>query len=68
MSTATIYCRSEHRSVDHIREAAKGGDTTQTNGRLGCAFHNRRRNNHPDDWDTQDEDEGLAPGPDPPGE
>ncbi|MDP1807810.1 MAG: hypothetical protein Q8K72_21715, partial [Acidimicrobiales bacterium] len=30
--------------IDHIHEAAKGGDTTQTNGRLGCAFHNRWRN------------------------
>lgn len=37
--------------IDHVVEAAKGGPTTQENGRLGCAFHNRRRNTHPDDWD-----------------
>jgi hypothetical protein len=41
--------------VDHIIEASSGGDTTQVNGRLGCGFHNRRRNTHPDDWDTDDE-------------
>ena len=40
--------------VDHIVEASKGGETTQANGRLGCAFHNQRRNQHPDDWDDQD--------------
>ena len=39
--------------IDHIIEASKGGETTQTNGRLGCAFHNRRRNQHPDDWDEE---------------
>ena len=38
--------------IDHIIESANGGDTTQVNGRLGCGFHNRRRNTHPDDWDT----------------
>jgi hypothetical protein len=60
----------ERPEVDHIHEAAKGGDTTQTNGRLGCAFHNRRRNHHPDDWDTDtdtDTDTELPlTGPDPP--
>ena len=30
--------------IDHIAEAAKGGPTTQDNGRLGCGFHNRLRN------------------------
>ena len=34
--------------IDHIVEASKGGLTTQANGRLGCGFHNRRRNHHPD--------------------
>lgn len=34
--------------ADHIREAAKGGPTTQTNGRWACPFHNRWRNTHPD--------------------
>ena len=48
--------------VDHIHEAGKGGATTQTNGRLGCGFHNRRRNQHPDDWDDVDDEAG----PDPP--
>lgn len=44
----------ERREIDHIVEYAKGGLTTQENTRLGCGFHNRWRNNHPD------------PGPDPP--
>ena len=34
--------------IDHIVEASKGGLTTQANGRLGCGFHNRWRNHHPD--------------------
>ena len=34
--------------IDHIVEASKGGLTTQANGRLGCGFHNRLRNHHPD--------------------
>ncbi len=34
--------------IDHIHEASKGGETTQANGRLGCGFHNRWRNQHPD--------------------
>ncbi len=38
----------ERSEVDHIHEASKGGQTTQDNGRLGCAFHNRWRNTHPD--------------------
>ena len=42
--------------IDHIIEASKGGETTQANGRLGCAFHNRRRNQHPDDWNDDDVD------------
>ena len=37
-----------HPEVDHIHQAAKGGPTTQTNGRLCCAFHNRWRNQNPD--------------------
>jgi hypothetical protein len=44
----------ERPQIDHIHEAGKGGLTTQTNGRLGCAFHNRWRNNHPDTPDTPD--------------
>ncbi len=45
----------ERPEIDHILEHAKGGLTTQEGGRLGCGFHNRWRNHHPDD-----------PGPDPP--
>ena len=48
------------REIDHIQEANRGGQTTYLNGRLGCGFHNRRRNQHPDDWDDD------APDP-PPG-
>jgi hypothetical protein len=40
--------------VDHEEEASKGGETTQDNGRLGCDFHNNRRNTHPDDWGEAD--------------
>ncbi len=50
----------EHPQIDHIHEAAKGGPTTQDNGRLACAFHNRWRNHHPDP-DPDDPDD-----PDPP--
>jgi hypothetical protein len=35
--------------ADHIHPHARGGPTTQANGRLACPFHNRRRNHHPDD-------------------
>jgi hypothetical protein len=58
----------ERPQIDHIHEASKGGPTTQDNGRLGCAFHNRWRNTHPDtEWDhgTPDVGEPEA-GPDPP--
>lgn len=44
----------DREQVDHHLEASKGGLTTQDNGRLGCAFHNRRRNTVPDDWDDAD--------------
>lgn len=37
----------ERPEVDHIHEAAKGGQTTQQNGRLGCGHHNRLRNKQP---------------------
>jgi hypothetical protein len=40
--------------VDHIHEASKGGETTQANGRWGCGYHNRRRNQHPDPDDDAD--------------
>jgi hypothetical protein len=34
--------------VDHVQPWAQGGPTTQANGRLACAFHNRRRHTGPD--------------------
>jgi hypothetical protein len=34
--------------IDHEHEAAKGGETTQENGRLGCDFHNNLRNQRSD--------------------
>ena len=47
-------------------ESAKGGDTTQVNGRLGCGFHNRRRNTHPDDWGDDQPPAESPCDPDPP--
>jgi hypothetical protein len=53
--------------VDHIHEAHKGGKTTQRNGRLGCGYHNRWRNSHPDDTAPGTPDLGDPDaGPDPP--
>lgn len=37
--------------ADHIDPVSEGGDTTQTNGRWGCGFHNRWRQAHPDQDD-----------------
>jgi Domain of unknown function (DUF222) len=54
--------------IDHIEEASKGGPTTQTNGRYGCAFHNEWRNHDPDHEShhgTPDVGDPDA-GPDPP--
>ena len=54
--------------IDHIEPFSEGGPTTQTNGRLGCGFHNRWRNHHPDhecDQGTPDIGDPDA-GPDPP--
>ena len=42
--------------IDHIQEASKGGRTTQHNGRLACAFHNRWRSSRPDGDDDSDAD------------
>lgn len=53
----------ERPQVDHIHEASKGGLTTQGNGRLACAFHNRWRNLHPEGDGADaggDEDEWRA--------
>ncbi len=55
--------------IDHIQPHADGGPTTQTNGRLGCGFHNRWRNHHPDHENDQGAPDLGDPdaGPDPPG-
>jgi hypothetical protein len=45
---------AERLEIDHIHEAAKGGRTTQANGRVACGFHNRWRNHHPDEPDDPD--------------
>lgn len=37
----------ERCQVDHIKLASEDGPTTQENGRLLCAFHNRLRNQRP---------------------
>ena len=53
--------------IDHIQPASERGPTTQQNGRLGCGFHNRWRNHHPDDErdhgsrDLGDPDAGPGP-------
>jgi hypothetical protein len=43
------YCNEpvERCQADHIVMASQGGPTTQENGRLLCAFHNRLRNQRP---------------------
>jgi hypothetical protein len=41
---AACDIRAEHAQVDHIEPWAHGGTTTQANGRVACAFHNRLRN------------------------
>jgi hypothetical protein len=33
-----------HLDIDHIQPASRGGATTLSNGRPGCGFHNRLRN------------------------
>ena len=51
--------------VDHIVEWSAGGETTQTNGRLLCAHHNRQRpGQHPPPEDP-DLDEMADPDPPP---
>jgi hypothetical protein len=43
------YCNEplDRCQCDHIEPASQGGPTTQENGRLLCAFHNRLRNGRP---------------------
>lgn len=45
----------ERPEVDHVHEAAKGGATTQGNGRWGCGYHNRWRIAHADPDDDPDQ-------------
>ena len=47
------YCEApaERCEIDHIIPYAQGGETTQENGRVYCAFHNRLRNVGPDPGD-----------------
>jgi hypothetical protein len=57
--------------IDHIHPAARGGPTTQVNGRGGCHFHNWNRLHHPEwdhptDWASPQPNDPHA-GPDPPG-
>lgn len=57
----------DHPEIDHIHKASKGGPTTQHNGRLGCGFHNRWRNHHPDHHhDCTPTPNDPTAGPDPP--
>ncbi|MGV3759018.1 MAG: DUF222 domain-containing protein, partial [Actinomycetota bacterium] len=58
----------ERPEIDHIHEASKGGPTTQRNGRLGCGFHNRLRNHHPDHDHCSPDLGDPDAGPDPPDE
>ena len=67
----TCYETPEHPQIDHIHQAAKGGATTQTNGRLACSYHNRHRNQHPDHRANGEDRASPSPGdpdagPDPP--
>jgi hypothetical protein len=58
----------DHPQIDHIHEAAKGGQTTLDNGRLACSFHNRLRNTHPRSTGQRASPHPHDPdaGPDPP--
>ena len=57
----------ERCEADHIEQYARGGHTTQDNGRLRCRYHNRQRNNRPDLEPDTGGHGGPAPpdGPDP---
>ncbi len=50
--------------VDHIIEWSAGGETTQTNGRLLCAHHNRQRPGQHSPPNTEDPDPPPDPDPD----
>jgi hypothetical protein len=51
------YCDRpvEQCQADHIVEYSQGGLTTQENGRLLCGFHNRQRNQRPNERPPPDE-------------
>ena len=38
---------AERCEIDHVVPWAAGGATTQANGRVACAFHNRQRHRAP---------------------
>ncbi len=54
------YCEApaERCEIDHIIPYAQGGETTQENGRVYCAFHNRLRNHGPPGGDGNEGSEG----------
>lgn len=54
--------------IDHIQPASRGGVSTQHNGRPGCGFHNRLRNNPAFDDAPHPRVGDPAAGPDPPGD
>ena len=45
MSASRRYCDlpAEECQVDHVQPWAAGGLTVDTNGRVACGYHNRRR-------------------------
>jgi hypothetical protein len=55
-----------HLDIDHIRPASQGGATTQGNGRPGCGFHNRLRNDPAFDDVPHPRLDDPDAGPDPP--
>jgi hypothetical protein len=53
------YCDvpAEECQADHVQEWARGGPTTQENGRLLCGYHNRLRNHGPPSGEDEDDDD-----------
>ncbi len=49
------FCEApaERCQIDHVIPYAKGGETTQENGRVHCGFHNRLRNHGPPGGGTE---------------
>ena len=57
------YEPAENCQGDHIEPYAKGGPTTQENGRLLCGFHNRLRNQREQHDQRQQNDQRQRPPP-----